>query len=145
MRNTLDFKSRIFGPKIYLWVPSKKGCVIYIHKYPRFVYLHKFSLSLCIVSFFVPLFCLRSHFCQTAVFATLFYLIFTYPFILTFQILCGTYFMCVTIFLLFVFHISLQVSRSPNKQHIFVPFFIPYRYFLLICIHFTSSISFYLF
>ena len=33
-------KVDFFGPKIYLWVPSKKGCVIYIHKYPRFVYLY---------------------------------------------------------------------------------------------------------
>ena len=141
MRNTLDFKSRIFGPKIYLWVTSKKGCVIYVHKYPRFVYLCVFSLSLCIVSFFVPLFCLRSHFGQTAVFTTFLLVLFYESFVLTFQILCVSYFMFVTVFHLFVFLISLQVPKSLNGSDIFVPFFITSQYFFLIHIHFTPSIS----
>ena len=80
--------------------------MIYIHKYPRFVYARVFSLSLCIVSFFVPLFCLRSHFGQTAVFAPFIRGVFSEYSILTFQILCVYYFMCVTVFLLFVFLIS---------------------------------------
>ena len=52
LRNTLDFESRFFGPKIYLGVTSKTGCVIYVHKYPRSIFLCEFSLYLCIVSFF---------------------------------------------------------------------------------------------
>ena len=125
MRNTLDFESRIFGPKIYLGVTSKKGCVIYVHKYPRFVYLCVFSLSLCVASFFVPLFCLRSLIIQVTDFATRFCAFHYRPFILTFHILCISYFMCVTFFHFSVFFLTFWSFRTHK-----LPFSLMYIFYI---------------